>query len=51
MAVLDTLRNFKQKIEIKWPNEVYTENKKISGILINNIVKGGIINSSVIGIG
>ena len=29
---------------------MYTDNKKISGILINNIVKGGIINSSVIGI-
>ena len=52
LAVLDTLKNFlEQKIEIKWPNDVYTDNKKISGILINNIVKGGIINSSVIGIG
>ena len=30
---------------------MYVENKKISGILINNVVKSGIINSSVIGIG
>ena len=52
LAVLDTLEQFlEQKIEIKWPNDVYIEDKKISGILINNIVKGGIINSSVIGIG
>ena len=52
LAVLDTLKKFlEQKIEIKWPNDVYIDNKKISGILINNIVKGGIINSSVIGIG
>ncbi len=52
LAVLDTLSNFlDQKIEIKWPNDVYVDNKKISGILINNMVKGGIINSSVIGIG
>ena len=52
LAVLGTLSNFlDQKIEIKWPNDVYVDNKKISGILINNMVKGGIINSSVIGIG
>ena len=52
LAVLDTLSKFlEQKIEIKWPNDVYVDSKKISGILINNIVKGGIINSSVIGIG
>ena len=52
LAVLDTLSKFlEQKIEIKWPNDVYVDSKKISGILINNIVKGRIINSSVIGIG
>ena len=52
LAVLDTLRKFlEQKIEIKWPNDVFVNNKKISGILINNTVKGGIIKSSVIGIG
>ena len=52
LAVLDTLKQFlDQKIEIKWPNDVYVDNKKISGILINNLVKGRIINSSVIGIG
>ena len=52
LAVLDTLSKFlEQKIEIKWPNDVYVDSKKISGILINNDVKGGIINSSVIGIG
>ena len=52
LAVLDTLSKFlEQKIEIKWPNDVYVDSKKISGILINNIAKGGIINSSVIGIG
>ena len=52
LAVLDTLSKFlEQKIEIKWPNDVYVDNKKFSGILINNMVKGGIINSSVIGIG
>ena len=52
LAVLDTLSKFlEQKIEIKWPNDVFVDNKKISGILINNIVKDGLINSSVIGIG
>ena len=52
LSVTDTLKQFlEQKIEIKWPNDVFVDNKKISGILINNTVKARIINSSVIGIG
>ena len=39
------------KLKIKWPNDIMSENKKISGILIENSVKGKFINHAVIGVG
>ena len=38
-------------IRIKWPNDIYYKNKKISGILINNQVSGNQLQSSIVGIG
>ena len=39
------------KSKIKWPNDIYVENRKICGILIQNILSGANIQFSVIGIG
>ena len=39
------------KLTIKWPNDIMAGNGKISGILIENSVKGKLINHSIIGIG
>ena len=36
---------------IKWPNDILINNKKIVGILIQNVVSNDIISHSVIGIG
>lgn len=36
---------------IKWPNDIYFNNKKIGGILIRNSIGEGIIKHSIIGIG
>ncbi len=36
---------------IKWPNDIYCENQKIAGILIENSIKGNKINNVVVGIG
>ena len=36
---------------IKWPNDLYVEEKKMGGILIENTVKGAMLQGSVIGIG
>lgn len=36
---------------IKWPNDIYMGNKKLSGILISNIIEGQAISWSVVGIG
>ena len=52
-----TLRNFLQTlipntaVKIKWPNDIYVENKKIAGILIEHIITGEDITYSIIGIG
>lgn len=38
-------------IKIKWPNDIYYQDKKIAGILIENSIKGSTIHRSIIGIG
>lgn len=39
------------QVKIKWPNDVYVDKKKISGILIENGLKGTKVSDSIIGIG
>jgi BirA family biotin operon repressor/biotin-[acetyl-CoA-carboxylase] ligase len=39
------------KIKVKWPNDILSDNKKIAGILIENVIKLNVITASVIGIG
>jgi BirA family biotin operon repressor/biotin-[acetyl-CoA-carboxylase] ligase len=41
----------KDKVKVKWPNDIYIGNKKVAGILIENSVNGNFIGHSVIGIG
>lgn len=39
------------QLKIKWPNDIFFADKKLGGMLIENIVQGGRIKNSVIGIG
>lgn len=39
------------KLKIKWPNDILSDEKKIGGILIENVIKSKVISGSVIGIG
>ena len=39
------------KPNIKWPNDIYVNEKKISGVLIENSLRGNDVTTSVIGIG
>lgn len=51
LAVSDTVKKFlNTKVEIKWPNDIYVD-RKISGILIQNSLKGTSMEYSIIGIG
>ena len=36
---------------IKWVNDIYVEDKKICGILIENVFSGDKVSSSIVGIG
>lgn len=56
MAISIALNDFfnKYKLQgaaIKWPNDSYLNNKKIAGILIENILQGNRIKHVIIGIG
>jgi len=45
------LSRFVAGVTIKWPNDIYVNDRKICGILIENAIMGGRFSSSVIGIG
>ena len=52
LALIKTLRKVNlSNMHIKWPNDIMSDNKKICGILIENIVKENYIKDTVIGIG
>lgn len=37
--------------EIKWPNDIYAGDRKISGMLVENSLSGSFLSTSVVGIG
>ncbi len=39
------------KVEIKWPNDIYVGDRKLCGILIENRLQGNVIVDCIIGIG
>jgi len=51
LAIQKTLSQFVDNICIKWPNDIYWNDKKIAGILIENNLQEGFVKSSVIGTG
>ncbi len=40
-----------QNIQIKWPNDLYVDDRKIAGLLVQNQIKQKKISQSIIGIG
>ena len=51
LSIHRLLADFKIQSEIKWPNDVLVDRKKICGILIENQLQGHRIESSIIGVG
>ncbi|WP_299836894.1 biotin--[acetyl-CoA-carboxylase] ligase [uncultured Tenacibaculum sp.] len=52
IAIHEALSSFKlTNLEIKWPNDILSEKKKICGILVENILKGNKIDATIIGVG
>ncbi|SFZ89179.1 BirA family transcriptional regulator, biotin operon repressor / biotin-[acetyl-CoA-carboxylase] ligase [Flaviramulus basaltis] len=51
LAILKTLKTLNiPDLRIKWPNDILSANKKICGILIENVIKNR-LNSTIIGVG
>lgn len=55
VTVVTALRSYlgrdKDKLQIKWPNDIYFGDKKLAGILIEHSITGAKIDYSVAGIG
>lgn len=51
LAIRNALSQFVSDITIKWPNDIYYKNQKITGILIENSLMGSTISTSIIGVG
>lgn len=48
---LDTILVQKHRVTVKWPNDIYVEDRKIAGVLIENSFIGSQWKHSVVGIG
>jgi len=51
LAIFRTLANEINNLNIKWPNDIYAGFKKLAGILVQNQLKGSMVDWTVIGIG
>ena len=52
LAIIDVLNRFQiRQLKIKWPNDILSADKKICGILIENIVKNNLLVGTIIGFG
>ena len=51
LAIVAFLEQLNLKAEIKWPNDIYVNGKKMAGILIENHLRGDVFRNAVVGIG
>ena len=51
LGICDFLERYTSGISIKWPNDIYVNNDKIAGILIESSIMGGSIENTIAGIG
>lgn len=50
-SIAKVVAKYVENVSIKWPNDIYVDNRKICGILIENRLQGGVIKDSIIGVG
>jgi BirA family transcriptional regulator, biotin operon repressor / biotin---[acetyl-CoA-carboxylase] ligase len=51
LGICDFLKRYTSGISIKWPNDIYVNNDKIAGMLIENSITGEIIEHMIAGVG
>ena len=51
LALSDSLNKLRSGFKIKWPNDIYYQDKKIAGVLIENQMNQFVYQNAVVGIG
>jgi len=51
LSVIDLLNKFSVKASIKWPNDIFVEDLKVGGLLIETVNQGTQVKSIIIGVG
>ena len=51
LSVIELLNKFSVKARIKWPNDIFVEDLKVGGLLIETVNQGSQIKSIIIGVG
>lgn len=51
LAVVDVLSHYGSDFSVKWPNDIYYQDRKIAGILIEHNLAGMSIDRTIVGIG
>ena len=52
VAIAEAITNLNvPNVSVKWPNDILSANRKIGGILIENVLEGSSVKYSIIGIG
>ncbi|MBQ0006983.1 MAG: biotin--[acetyl-CoA-carboxylase] ligase [Alistipes sp.] len=51
VAVVDYLKTHGISARIKWPNDIYVSDRKLSGMLLEHTVSGDKVSASIVGIG
>lgn len=51
LAMFDTINKYVKEVYIKWPNDIYIKQKKVAGLLVENILQGNNIKNCIAGIG
>lgn len=51
LAIKRVLDKYMSNVTVKWPNDIYWNDKKIAGILIENSLIGQLIDYTIVGVG
>lgn len=51
LAIKGTLADLGIEAKVKWPNDIYVDDRKICGILIENSIMGAEISDCIVGVG
>ena len=51
LSLIDVLSELGLKPQIKWPNDIFINGRKIAGVLIENTIHGAFLKHSIVGVG